>query len=634
MRKRGVCILLALLLSLSSFCAVAFAASDEPSATASSTASASAKASAKSESVSSAERDASDSDDPEAEPSDDEESGESGGVGSGLPQGAAPYDSGDGSELPQGAAPYDPEDGSEDDDESLTLTTIGDGTLYVLQDDEIIELQDWVDTVEFPVEDVQFVAVPDNENEALTGVMVDGERIPFEEVSDEDYWEFTVDSVPADAEIVVSFGGLIPAAFTMYGGGEVSVLQGDQWQQISEEEPEFEAQDGTTLRILASPAQSGYAASFITVDGTDLGPVMYAAAGTVFEVPVEGPYLDIEVRFLEYGLVDVEIEGKGQVDVCSDDDSWVAVENGAKIPFEPGSITDDDPLTFRGVPADGYSLSGARYASYPLILTKLTEEEAAAMSLSGKDVHVFTLPDPDDTGLLRVTFLASGDSQVQWLRGSDTTTGISWAVPLGTSSYGVSNVSEGSSIKITQLQQGQQGYEQARSLAARFGSAFVAWDFSLVNAEGVAYKPTVPVLFSLPIPNGFPRTAQGLRMLHILSDGQVTENPLEIRTDAATGIQYIYMRVESLSTFVLVNAGSGTSAPTAVPTYYAGTGTGTYATPVPTAPVATAVPTAVPTASSPRTDDTGQLAGWWLAAFAAGVLVCCAALLRRRAQAR
>lgn len=580
-----MCIVLAALLSVFCFGMTAFAASEAPSVAELQQDTAEEDGAVQA----SLEEEGTDAYEAAYQPDEDAISGEDADgreVGSGLPEGASAYlpDAPDSTHSPQ----------------EIYCTTIGAGTVYALVDGEREELGSWVETVEFPVEDAVFAAVPESSGEDVTGVTVDGRHVDFEE--DNGIWVFTVDRLQEDTQIIVSFGDAIPGSVDILGPGRVSLLEEDEWVPVSEEEPEFEGEAGTVLRLLAVPTQTGYAATSVTVGDAAVEPVMYSAQGPVFEITVAGPVMDITVRFLASDELDMEIAGEGTVEI-SVADTWVQIENGAKIPFDPEEVTADDPMVFRAVPAQGYAMSDVRYASYPVIVTKM-DSPADQPDL---EQYMFSIADPRDDALLHVTFLASSDSAVEWLRGSDTTTGISWAVPLGTSSYGVSNVTQGSNVLTTLLTQGT-AYEQARTLAARFGSVFTAWDFSLVNADGASYRPTVPILFSIPIPSGYPASTQSLRMLHILSDGQMTENPIEIRTDAATGRQYIYMRTESLSTFILVNTASGSGVATPVPTY--------APTAVPTAAVAAA---AGPTASgtAPGTADTRDLAAWILVALTA-----------------
>lgn len=594
MRRRGICVLLAVMLCMCCTGATAFAAAEDamlPEETL--------DISAEPDENAAEERTAREDDaDMQAE---EEPDASHGPIGAGLPEGAAAYS-------PQNA----------DESPQISCTAIGDGTVYALVDGEGIELSDWIETVDFPVEDAQFAAVPDDIHDDVTGVTIDGEHVDFAE--EDGMWVFTADTLENSAQIVVSFGNIIPGSIQILGPGKVSILEEDEWSPVSEDEPEFEGEIGTVVRLLATSTQAGYACTFVSAGGKDVEPVMYSAEGPVFEFAIEAPLMDVMVRFLAEDELITEIAGKGTLEV-SISDTWVEIENGARLPFDPEQVSEDDPMVFRAVAAEGYAFSEARYESYPLIATKMDSDEDPPV-----EQYMFSIPDPSDDGLLRVTFLASSDSTVEWLRGSDTTTGISWAAPLGTSQYGVSNVTQGSNVRTTLLTQGA-AYEQARTLAARFGSVFTAWDFSLVNAEGSSYRPTVPILFSIPIPAGYPASTQSLRMLHISSDGQVTENPIEIRTDAATGRPYIFMRAESFSTFVLVNTASGSNVPTAVPTY--------APTAVPTAPAAGTTP--APTASkAPGTADSSHMTMWILLAFAAaaavaaGVIGCRRSLYGRR----
>lgn len=535
-------------------------------------------------------------------------------VGSDLPEGAAAY--GIGSDLPDGAAPYESGPTTQQAESGLKWTIVGEGTLGVVDGDETVEIGEWAEDAELPAEDVEFAAVPDDVKDEVTGVTVDGKDVDFEE--DDAVWTFTVEEVTEDTEIVVSFGTDIPGQITVYGPGKVSVLEDDAWQPVSEEEPEFDGAIGDVMRFLATSTQTGYAASYISIGDKVVEPIMYSKDGPVFEVTVEAPLMDIGVRFLETDELNVVIEGSGSL-LMKQGTAWSEVENGAKIPFDPDGYSSSDPMVFRAAPAAGYQMSDVRYASYPLILTKEEDPEN-----SDSPAYTFSVPDPSGGAQLHVMFLASSDSTIQWLRGSSTTTGISWAVPLGTSVYGVSNVTDGSNVVTTQLTSGP-AYEQARTFAARFGSVFTAWDFTLFNAQGASYTPTVPVLFSVPLPSGYPANTQNLRMLHIMADGQMTENPIELRTDAATGMKYIHMRAESLSTFILVNTASGTAVPTAVPTSVSGM----LSTPVPTAPATASTP--VPTA--PGTADSRDAGLWWVLVAVCAAGMAAAVSVRRRRSA-
>lgn len=520
-----------------------------------------------------------------------------------------------GSGLSSGAATDDTAAGA------LDLTVYGDGVLDVREGDEWIQLADWEKDAVLPQEDVEFRAEAVREGEPLTGVMVDGKLVGFEESEDEENaWLFSIPELTEETKIIVSFGDIIPCTVTMYGPGSVRVLgdaEGSEWIDITDEEPEFEAAVGEKLRILCTSGQTGYICTFLSVGDGTAEPKAFTTEGTVFEIEAKAPITQIAARFLAYDEIDVVKEGEGKIYWQNEDGGWTEIEDDARFPYDPESVSEQKPLTFKAVPEEGSQVPVVRFQDIELVVTEAPEEPQATASpeasasaeASGQPQQpgfLFTIPNPEKNGKLNVRFASSGSgSEIEWCRGSDSATGISWAVPMGTSVYGESNVTEGSKIQITRLTSGS-AYEQARTLAARFGSQFTAWDFTLVNAQGVSYTPNVPVLFSLPIPSGYPQDLQYLRMLHILPDGQFMENTIELRQDPSTGMRYLYMRTDSLSTFILVNTASatGTPTPTPVPTYSYAT-----ATPVPTY-AATAAPTPTPVPTAPVTGDPAMDEGW------------------------
>lgn len=651
MKRKGICILLAVILCLGTVCAASAAipdVSENPETT----------EEAAAEPQETAEQGGEESKAPETEEPDNLER-----VGEGLPPGAAPYDGADSEEPTADAAEdpdVEPDDSQEESPEGAAdsiLTVVGSGNVEVQDEGAWISFAAWAKGASLPQQNVRFRAIPSVSGEKVTGVALDLDPVPYKE--DDGAWLFTIDVLEDTSALAVSFGDTIPGAVTVVGPGSAWIMAGTEWAEIPTDEPRFEETLGSTVSILAEPDSASYAAAEIWVGNTPVNPVRYTKQGAVFELKVTGPIMDLAISFEQYDQIEMKIDGTGTLS-CEKDENWIAFENGARFPYDPNEVSGEKPLSFKAAPASGYAMGDVTFNGNAVTVTgpdgtvRQTKSAAASANAAPNPVpraaragreagdnddlpavpldnatgeYRFTVSNPVNNGVLSVAFLASDNAEIQWLRGSDLRTGISWAIPLGTSTYGISNVTPGSNIQITPLTQGEQ-FDRARTLAARFGSEFKVWDFTLVNEAGAAYEPTVPALFSLPIPAGYPQNQQYLRMLHIRSDGQIMECPLEVRTDPVSGMVYIATKADTLSTFILVNTLSGNGVSTPVPTYPQGAAGGAGAK----ASASASGAAAGGTGKAPGTaDDTNLLLWAALAAVAFAALAAGARLAAHRA---
>lgn len=419
---------------------------------------------------------------------------------------------------------------------------------------------------------------------ALVSVALNGQAVRFtQDATSANTWRFTVTDPAAASTLVLTFSDEVQMELSVEGPGTVSQLVGSTWTELSPGAGAAGIPAGGSLQLTAAATGEGYACTSIKVNGTEIAPSAYNAEGAVFEAKPENGACTVAVEFTRSSQLVMDVEGDGKVYLVKGT-SWIELTDEARLPFETER---DAPMQFRFVPATGYTMGAVTFQGGALSVTAVDATE---------NTYGTTLVSPVNSGVLKATFLAGDDSLIEWIRGTDTSTGISWAVPLGSSVYGTSNVTANSRIIITRLTQGT-AYDAARTAATPY-SQFAAWDISLVDANGQVYTPTVPVLMNLPIPSGYPTTIPPLRMLHILSTGRVVENTIETRQNPQTGSTYLYMRADSLSTFVLVNTNSAatntaTPAPTGTSTGGAG-GTTTNTTP-----------------TSPRTGDPTNLALWW-----------------------
>lgn len=433
---------------------------------------------------------------------------------------------------------------------------------------------------EMPAEPTEFRATASG-NDSLVSVLLNDQHVRYtQDASEKNVWRFTLTDPTAQSTLALTFSNEIRMDLSVDGPGNVSQQVNNTWQELTPGAGAATMPAAGNVRLTAAAAQDGYACTSIKVNGVETAPLMFSAEGAVFEAVAKDGACEVAVEFTRSDQLVMDIEGQGKVYLVKGS-GWIELADEARLPFQTER---DAPMQFMFVPATGYNMGAVTFQGGAL---SVTQENAT------QNNYTTTLISPVNGGVLKATFLAGDDSLIEWIRGTDTPTGISWAVPLGSSMYGVSNVTPSSRILITRLTQGA-AYDAARTAATPY-SQFAVWDISLVDANGQAYTPTVPVLMNLPIPSGYPTTIPPLRMLHILSNGRVVENTIETRQNPQTGSTYLYMRADSLSTFVLVNTNS------------AATNT---ATPAP-GTTAQAGGTANTTPTAPRTGDSSNLPLWW-----------------------
>ena len=192
--------------------------------------------------------------------------------------------------------------------------------------------------------------------------------------------------------------------------------------------------------------------------------------------------------------------------------------------------------TFRAYPAG---------AGMPIVLAVVNDKPVMAerQEDGGYEFTVDNIQDGDSIGAVFVTI------DIGVLK-TDEKTGISYLLP-GTSIVAGSNITPDSWLEIAPLTEGST-YDAAKAAAAKYGTAFTAYDITLMNGAG-AYQPNVPVMLKFPLPAGYSKDAASLRLLHIASDGSVEELEFGLGQDDA-GAYYLETQVNGFSTFVIVDA--------------------------------------------------------------------------------
>lgn len=311
------------------------------------------------------------------------------------------------------------------------------------------------------------------------------------------------------------------------GEGTLHMLENGKWEGVIPGEGTIEEPAGTyTFR--ADPAD-GYGFAGVTVDG-EPAAVRETEDGYVFEaVLTDGGR--IEVTFGRLANVSVRIEGNGTLQMY---------ENGKWEGVMPGENTIEvlagKSYTFRAYPAG---------AGMPIVLAVVNDKPVMAerQEDGGYEFTVDNIQDGDSIGAVFVTI------DIGVLK-TDEKTGISYLLP-GTSIVAGSNITPDSWLEIAPLTEGST-YDAAKAAAAKYGTAFTAYDITLMNGAG-AYQPNVPVMLKFPLPAGYSKDAASLRLLHIASDGSVEELEFGLGQDDA-GAYYLETQVNGFSTFVIVDA--------------------------------------------------------------------------------